>query len=283
MSLLIVGCGYVGRHVARGWLDRGEPVSALTRGGPSVEQLLALGIRPIIGDWLETHETWPEPAPQCILVAVPHRPDERFGEQSHVVGLSNLIKRWPDLKRLVVLSTTGVYHQTDGQSVDERSPTEPTRPGPRIALAAERWLADTLPATQATSLRLAGIYGPGRVPLIAKLRQRESIPVAEGVLNLVHRDDITTAIDKLLIEPPPSRLYVLSDGHPVQRQQFYEDAARIFGTPPPLFAQPDPNSTRAGRGETNKRIDSSRIFRELSLNLRYEDHIAGLTAIAREG
>jgi nucleoside-diphosphate-sugar epimerase len=149
-----------------------------------------------------------------------------------------------------------------------------------MALAAEQWLAEHVPAERATVLRLAGIYGPGRIPLLAKLREREPLPVAEGDLNLIHVVDAAEAIVQLLERPAPPRLYVLSDGHPVARRTFYEDAARIFGTPEPVFVAPEPGSARAGRGESNKRIRPQRIMADLGLVLRYPDHLAGFTAIA---
>lgn len=276
-----MGCGYVGRHVARSWLSQGQPVTALTRGGPAVNELKELGITPIIADWLADRSLKSPVVPTCALVAVPHRADERFGEQTHAVGLANLMSCWPSLQRVIVLSTTGVYGQTDGQWVDESSPAEPVRIGPRVALAAEQWLSDHLSSEQATSLRLAGIYGPGRVPLIVKLRQQEKIPVAVGVLNLIHVEDIATAIAQLLRQPARSRLYVLSDGQPVERRQFYQDAARIFRTPPPIFTPPEPGSSKVERSESNKRINPQRIITELSLQLRYENHLAGLESIAR--
>lgn len=259
-------------------------VAALTRG--SSEQLAALssaGITPIVGDWLEPGSDWSAPEVRSALVAVPHRADERFGQRTHCVGLETLLAKLPQLERLVVLSTTGVYQQGDGQWVDETSPTNPTRIGPQIALAAEQWLRDNLPSGRATALRLAGIYGPGRVPLIAKLRSSEPIPTGEGYLNLIHVVDIARAIVRLFAHRQPSHLYALSDGQPVERRTFYQDAARIFKTPPPQFVSPEAGSARAQRSESSKRVCPQRIMDDLQLELSYPDHLSGLSAIAAAG
>ena len=117
--------------------------------------------------------------PSCALVAVPHREDERFGEQTHVIGLQHLLARCPTLKRLVVLSTTGVYHQHDGGWVDEQSPTQPARIGPQIALAAEQWLQHNCQSTgdePATSWHLW--TGPRAV--IGQAARSEPVPVGEA-------------------------------------------------------------------------------------------------------
>ena len=292
MSLLIVGCGYVGRRVARRWretlpqlaagveaIDR--EVIALTRGGASLTELESEGIQPLVADWLDGEIPWLLERATHVLVAVPHRPSQQGGEQTHCIGLANICRRLPNLERLVMLSTTGVYHQTDGQTVDEDSPALAERIGPRIALAAENWLNQNLDAARATSLRLAGIYGPDRIPLLAKLREQQPLPVADGDLNLIHVDDIVRVVHRLLIGPSPSRLYVLSDGHPVARKRFYEDVASIFGTPAPQFVEPDPESSRGQRSESNKRVDSKRILSELDMQLLYPNHLAGLKAIAQ--
>jgi nucleoside-diphosphate-sugar epimerase len=102
-------------------------------------------------------------------------------------------------------------------------------------------------------------------------------------VNLIHLDDIAEAILRLLDQagPLPRPLYVLSDGRPVERREFYLAMAEIFGTPPPQFVEPEAGSSRGGRSESNKRIDPSRILRDLGLVLRYPDYRSGLAAIAR--
>jgi nucleoside-diphosphate-sugar epimerase len=281
LSLLIIGCGYVGRRLALKSISSGQRVAAITRGGQAAAELQQLGIEPVVLDWLEGASDWHLPfEPQQILVAVPHREDPRFGQRTHVVGLENVLARCPGFKRLVVLSTTGVYHQGDGSWVDESSPTEPTRIGPQIAVAAENWLREQVDPQRFASLRLAGIYGPGRVPLLAKLRAEEAIPVGEGSLNLIHLEDIVVAIERLLSGPAPSSLYVLSNGQPVERRQFYLDAARIFQTPPPRFVEATAETSRAARSESNKRINPAKILRELELTLQFPNHVSGLQALA---
>jgi len=288
LSLLIVGCGYVGQHVARAWQARGERVEALTRGGDNQASLSRQGIPTRVGDWLDARADWQSPETRQVLVAVPHRADPSWQEQTHCVGLSNLLARLPNIERLVMLSTTGVYHQNDGQWVDESSPTQPERIGPSIALAAEQWLAEHLASSDSgslptgISLRLAGIYGPGRVPLLAKLRSGEAIPVAEGVLNLIHVTDIVQAIVKLFQHPAPARLYVLSDGQPVERRTLYSDAAKIFQTAAPNFMPPEAGTHRTARSESCKRVNPQRILHDLQLQLRYPNHWAGLTALAAQ-
>ena len=68
--------------------------------------------------------------------------------------------------RLIYISTTGVYGPADGDWVDEVTPPDPQREGGRASLAAEQVLAAHPLGQRSVILRLAGIYGPGRVPFI---------------------------------------------------------------------------------------------------------------------
>lgn len=305
MSLLIVGCGYVGKALAQHRLKRHEKnvgqtnstVYALTRTDENAQALKQAGIHPLIGHWL-VEESLPE-LPQDlteILVAVPHREDAASGlpadsDQHHVQGLKLLLKRLSQarastkpLPKLVYLSTTGVFGESvSGARVDETTPVSPTRIGPRIAVAAEQWLLANTVAKQSSwkssILRLAGIYGPGRVPLLQKLKEGQPLAVPqEGSLNLIHIDDIIQAIGWLfnaeLFEP----LYQLSDGQPVRREEFYRYLSKIHGLSEPEFVEASPQESRARRS-TDKLVDSSLFWNQSKLTPIHADYRSGLAAL----
>ena len=81
-----------------------------------------------------------------------------------------------DVGRFIYISTTGVYGNAGGEWVDEDTPPDPQRDGGRASLAAEQVLAASPLADRGVVLRLAGIYGPGRIPFLDKLRAGEPIP-----------------------------------------------------------------------------------------------------------
>jgi nucleoside-diphosphate-sugar epimerase len=257
--------------------------------------LQSLGIKPIIGHWLK-FESLPEPPTdlEAVLVSVPHRADEisrlaADSDQLHVTGLKNLA-RWlqpwtavskpASLPRLIYLSTTGVYGSTTpGQRVDERSPIHPTRIGPQIAAAAEHWLQYHQPLWPGSVLRLAGIYGPGRVPLLQNVREGRPLEVPEsGTLNLIHVADIVQAIDWLMRQRSCESMYVLSDGNPVVRREFYEYLAGLLGLPAPEFSGAASDNSKVKRA-SDKLVDSSRFWQYSGLQALYPDYRAGLQQI----
>lgn len=299
MRILIVGCGYVGKEVVRS-APPGTQISVLTRSQDRFDELRAIGVEPVLGHWLDGSDDsasdgssdatattceWRRrpPSVDAILVAVPHREDEiagDVGDQTHVIGLRNLERTYQAVNPnrtppLIYLSTTGVYGQADDCEVTEETEVTPNRTGPRIAVAAEQWLKQNA-NWESRVLRLAGIYGPNRVPLAAKLRAGEALTVPQdGFLNLIHVSDIAQVIWQLMERPITERLYVLSDGNPVPRRDFYQCLARLCGVEEPVFDTPDPTSSRARRAG-NKRVNPERIMRELDLELQFPDYQRGL-------
>lgn len=285
--LLIVGCGYVGLRVARLAKRAGQRVYALTRSTERFAELESAGISPIDGHWLRRGvladpSAGGLPAVDWVLVAVPHREEDSLGEQTHCVGLENLVAALPSsLSRLVYLSTTGVYGSCGGEVVDETTAVSPTRIGPKIAVAAEAWLASHLPPPVHTTLRLAGIYGPDRVPLAARLRAGEPLAVPRhGHLNLVHVDDIAAMI--LAVAATKLRLasYVFSDAQPVQRVTFYTHLAELCGLDKPVFVEPEPGDPRVRRA-TDKRVSPAQLMAETQLQLAYPSYREGLASLVK--
>ncbi|MEZ6136880.1 MAG: sugar nucleotide-binding protein [Pirellulaceae bacterium] len=282
MKLLIVGCGYVGGHVARQYYEQFaacEPrVYALTRSTERVAELQSAQIQPLIYDWLADSQAQ-LPEVDAVLVAVPHREVPPLGSQTHVRGLQNLLANLPNCtKRLVYLSTTGVYGTCNNEQVDESTPVSPTRIGPQIAVAAESWLNENTPAhLESTVVRLAGIYGPGRLPLADKLRAGEALNVPrQGHLNLVHVQDIASVLCQIFSRSMQHQMYLFSDGQPVGREEFYRELARQCGVEDVQFENPAGPAHTLSRRATNKRIDPARLISELKYQFLFPDYRQGI-------
>jgi nucleoside-diphosphate-sugar epimerase len=196
-----------------------------------------------------------------------------------VGGLGNLLKVISPETHICYISTTGVYHQRDGSWVDENSPTRPNREGARVHLEAEELLRRLRPNCPWTILRLAGIYGPGRVPRVAKVMDgRPIVATQSGFLNLIHVEDAAQAVLGTW-SGPKRRLYVLGDDHPVIRSEFYREIARRCNAPPPCFMEPTADVCGPVRSESNKRVWNRRMKRDLVAKLKYPSFREGLASI----
>lgn len=278
--VLIFGCGYLGVRVAENAVFSGHQVWATTRTPTKAERLRQKGVQPLVADWTDRRTLRQLPAVDYILIAVSYDRHNRLSRfDSQVGGLRNLLPQISPQAHVCYLSTTGVYHQTDGSWVDESSPTRPTRAGGRAHLSAEGLLHQMRPHAPSTILRFAGIYGPHRVPRAADvIAGRPIASPPNGFLNLIHVDDGAAAVAAAW-EKSKTGLYLVGDDRPAIRGEFYREIARQCAAPPPVFAEPPPTAPVRMRSESNKRVWNRRLKRDLIAKLQYPTYREGLAQV----
>ncbi|MDH3465294.1 MAG: NAD-dependent epimerase/dehydratase family protein, partial [Gammaproteobacteria bacterium] len=135
-AVTVVGCGYVGRRVARYWRGRGIRVAGVVCSAESAARLRRDDIEPIVADLDIRSESrsWPGAASLLYYFAAPPqtgRADTRLPR-----FLDNLDSTTG--MRLVLISTTGVYGDCAGRWIDEKEPPRPATDRARRRLDAER-------------------------------------------------------------------------------------------------------------------------------------------------
>ncbi|HEX3870692.1 MAG TPA: NAD-dependent epimerase/dehydratase family protein [Pirellulales bacterium] len=278
---LVIGCGYLGARVAKLWHDAGDRVYIVTRSPQRAAEFQRQGFDPIVADVTcrETLGSLPRVATMLWAVGFDHRNDQTI-DDVFVGGLVNALDALPDVERILHISSTGVYGDAGGDWVDEETPCQPTRPGGIACLSAENRLREHQLGARAVTLRLAGLYGPGRIPRAKSLKAGEPIAApANGCLNLIHVDDAAAVVLAAERDAPTPRCYVVADGHPVERAAYYRELARLLDAPEPRFTPPDPLSPAAGRASADKRVSNARMVRELRVTLRYPTFREGLAQI----
>ena len=283
---LIVGCGYLGKRVAKIWLDRGIPVAALTRTTAGASVLESLGIKPIIGDVTD---------PQSIASLAKSGPFEgvfhavgldrssgKSMEEVYVHGLKNLLSVLPPglCPKFLFISSTSVFGQMDGSWINENTPPDATAGSGGVVRDAEILLRKERP--ESVILRFAGIYGPGRLLRGKAIESGEPIPVdPDKWLNLIHVDDGARAVDLAWDRATPGSTFLVADGKPVLRGDYYRTLAHLLNAPSPKFTEGTPGS-RGGPDASHRRIDSRHTQATLDWFPNLEDHEAGLRAILAE-
>lgn len=296
---IIFGVGYLGSRVAKRWRSAGEHSIAFTRRDDPTEAMIEAGTftgqadvtKPETLTVLQKLPALGGTPPESLLYAVGF--DRTAGPDIHTVyadGLRNVLAALPaSVTRAIYISTTGVYGTAGGGWVDETTPTDPKRDGGKASLAAEQILAAHPIGRRSAILRLAGIYGPGRVPYLDKLRAGEPIAApSEGWLNLIHVDDaarIVVAVDRWLVERDESdgpHIFCVSDGSPVVRGEYYAEAARLIGAPLPRFTAPPVDSPAAARAGADRRVGNAKLRTLMSaagISFEFPTHREGLAAI----
>lgn len=278
---LVVGCGYVGTRLATRLLAE-APVVALTRSAASAAALVAGGLDAAAWDL-----DGAAPAPALLAKAATVfylTPPPSTGSADP--RLAQFLAGLPTPPvRLVYLSTTGVYGDAGGEVVDEDSPLHPTtdRAQRRADAEARVRAYATERGVPVTILRVPGIYGPGRLPLERLRRGEPVIRHAEaGYSNRIHVDDLVEAL--LLCATVPiamGRTYNVTDGNSATMTEYFERVAALAGLPAPMLITRAEAEARLSPGlmsflAESRRIDSSRIRRELGFSPRFADLRLGI-------
>jgi nucleoside-diphosphate-sugar epimerase len=297
---IIFGCGYLGSRVAKLWRSVGEHSIAFTRRDNPTAAMIEAGTFAVQADvtkpeTLTALQTLPAlggTPPESLLYAVgyDHSTSEPDIYSVYAGGLDNVLAALPtSVTRVIYISTTGVYGTAGGGWVDEETPPDPQRDGGKASLFAEEILRTHPLGKRSAILRMAGIYGPGRVPHLDNLKAGIPIPAPHaGWLNLIYVDDaarIVSGSDGWLAERELNdgpHVFCVSDGYPVVRWDYYNEAARLIGAPPPRFTAPPASSPAAARAGVNRRVNSSKLsewlYRE-GIALSHPDYSFGLAEI----
>lgn len=263
MRVLIVGCGDVGCELGRRLHDDGGAVWGLRRNvaalPPEIQPVAADLSRP------ETLQDLPKDLDAVVYTVAAGGRSEDAYRAAYVDGLENTLQALQEQgqrpRRLIFVSSTGVYGQDDGSWVDESSPTEPTSFTGKILLEAERKaLSGPYPATVA---RLSGIYGPGRrrlIDMVASGRARLNPADRPAYTNRIHRNDCAGMLRHLLLRnadgQPLDEVYIGVDHEPADRREVYTWLAKRLGVPVP---PEDEGEGAGGRRGGNKRCRNDRL------------------------
>ncbi|MFO7304385.1 MAG: NAD-dependent epimerase/dehydratase family protein [Gammaproteobacteria bacterium] len=280
--VLIVGCGYVGRRLYARFADRYD-VTALVRTARSAAGLTEAGMRAVALD-LDRPRSGariPERLEQESIVYLV--PPSSFSESDLRLDRFLQLATVPP-RSFVYVSSTGVYGDTSGAPVDESAPLNPRTPRARRRVSAEEmtrvWCTER--CVRRVVLRVAGIYGPGRLPL-ERLRRQEAVVRAEeaGLSNRIHVDDLVSACVAAVTNDEARGVYNVSDGHPLSSTAFLLKVAELAGLPPPPQvsmeeAQLTFSPERLSFLNESRHVLNGRMLKHLGVELRYADYERGI-------
>ncbi|MSU33827.1 MAG: SDR family oxidoreductase [Pedosphaera sp.] len=266
MRVLIIGCGYVGTALGERLVRCGHTVFGLRRSIAGAADLSAAGIHPLTGDVTRPGDlaTLPDSLDWVVNTVSSSRggPTEyrdvyREGTCSLIAALSSV-----DIHRFAYTSSTSVYGQMTGGWVDESAPAKPAGETGRLLIETEQLLLSAVSARQfpAVILRVAGIYGPSRGSLFQKYLRGEARLDGDGLrwLNMIHRDDVASALHAALEFGQPGEIYNATDDEPVSQLDFFRwlDSQLKRGIPPTAG---ESETTGRKRGVTNKRVSNRKL------------------------
>ncbi|GMV82932.1 MAG: hypothetical protein AMXMBFR7_41160 [Planctomycetota bacterium] len=288
-SVLIVGCGYRGRRLAKRLISIGHTVRGLSRKEANLPKLKALGIEPHLGDVLDPHSLRDIGSGidtvYHLMGSMQGSPEQL--EQLHLKGTRNLLSALEgvSLKRYVYESSTAVYGQTDGEWLDEDAPRDPASAMGKLRVSVENLLleAHRLNGLPVVIFRPASIYRPQGVinEKIASGTYRLTWD-PDKVMNRIYIDDFLELLVLALEKGRVGEAYNLSDDEPQRGGDYVNAIADLMSVahPPVDFKAPADACAELVK-QSNKRVRNTKVKREFGYTLKFPTYREGLAESAR--
>lgn len=278
-KILIVGCGAIGSELAGVLSAQGHEVTGLKRKPP----LSAPGpVRYIAADICSAADLADLDSDfiQAFFIVSPDGRTEQSYRAVYETGLNNLLARLPDTHWLMV-SSTSVYGQSQGEWVDEDSAAEPGNITSRLIRQAEQRLTALNPVN--IVMRFSGIYGPGREYLLRLAMQMPAIQQTPPYFtNRIHQRDcvgvLAFLLEQRLAGKALAQCYLASDDDPAPMWDVMTWLADRLHCPPPMV------KTVGSDASMNKRCSNARL-KALGYRFRYPSYKDGYLELigARDG
>ena len=283
--LLIVGCGDIGLRVARA-IGPGWRVLGLTSTPARAPELRAAGVLPIFGD-LDRPPTLARLAGLADAVLHLAPPPSEGRHDARTAALLRALARRGSVRRLVYVSTSGVYGDCGGARIDETRTLAPATARARRRVDAEARLRayGRAMGVRVTLLRVPGIYAGDRAGGHPAERLARGTPVLaredDVYTNHIHADDLARACIAALHRGPSQRAIHVSDDTELRMGDYFDLAADRCGLPrPPRITREQAatcmSALQLSFMSESRRLDNRRLKTELRLALRYPSVAEGL-------
>jgi nucleoside-diphosphate-sugar epimerase len=223
MRHLLLGYGYCAEYLSQELLANGLEVLAYSRSKQQpvpqglVHYCLDLGSEKI-------HQTKDD----CLYYFIPPSdPEDSLLKQI----LNNLA--YPPQK-IIYCGSSAVYGNHQGEWVDESSPCHIQNLRQKQRQIAEQHIQDYAKQYHIPSIicRLAGIYGPGRLPLDAVKEQTPVVhPNQAPLINHIFIKDLSYILKMLAENQEFQGIINIADGHPIPMGQLQQKLASKLGYP----------------------------------------------------
>lgn len=255
-SLLIIGCGWVGKELGQHLAKNGTTVYGTTRTSSKFSDLSELDIKPVKLELPATSFSEIRlPDTDSVLISIsPGRGDDRseypklIGQLAQVLAERNT--------QVIMYSSTSVYGNTKGEVTENDA--APDVNSDNAIIAAEGEMRKHVP--EAVILRLAGLYGEDRHP--AKyMAGRKDISNGDASVNLVHREDVIKATEMVIEKNIHGEIFNISAPiHPAKKEIYTTITERLEMKKPKFL----------NGGEDGKVVSSEKIL-GLGFEFLHED------------
>ena len=286
MQSVILGCGDIGRRIIKSLIaqgDQADNIIGFVKSAKSVEQCAELGVIALRLDLDDiTRNLNACDGTQLYYTIAPQKQGTQDKRTKSLLEQfdANSIKP----QKIVLISTTGVYGDCQGEWVSEVNETNPqTERGQRRLDSERQWLSwgkqNSVPVVV---LRVPGIYANSRLP---RKRIAARTPVVNpdecGFTNRIHADDLANMCIAAMQKGHAGEVFNATDGTPGKISEYLQEAAKTLGVEPLPEISLSEAESQLSSGmmsylNESRKISNKKILAHLGVNLRYPDFREGI-------
>lgn len=278
--ILILGCGYTLTRLALRFNAR--DLLCIVSGTQRSEELIRMGLNSQVvdaSDFNQIRKLFKDnPQIEILIDGIP--PLYKY-DHNPLVAAKNITSclNYLNPRRIIYLSTTGVYGVGDSSWVSEERIPEPRNTKSQARLETENLYRNT--GIPAVILRIAGIYGPDRgLGHSLKIRRKISSNNPEKWNNRIHVEDLVEVIYRILQSPLDlslPQIFNCCDDLPVKSGELLEFYALASGLNKEELNNllPSDKHTASLRDSLNQRISNKLVKKTLNLELAYPSYKEG--------
>jgi nucleoside-diphosphate-sugar epimerase len=283
MDYTIIGCGDIGKRVAKELLNQGHRVQATAHDAEGAAELLTLGVTPIVANFdyredlavLAVHR-------QRVFYFMP--PQGGGSMDARMANFCRMLSPDNCPQRIVYISTSGVYGDCGDDLVTEETPINPRTSRAKRRVSAEIQLRDRAKdlGFDLIILRVTGIYGPGRLPL-AQLHKGHQVlrPQDSPVTNRIHSLDLVRICLVAMERGEAGDIFNVCDGQHSSMSEYFTAVADLYELPRPQQltwdeAQRVMNPLTLSFLQESRRMTNRHMLEKLGIKLLYPTLEEGL-------
>lgn len=204
-KIAIIGCGYVGKAMAKFWHKQGHSITGTTTRAENLSELeeitdQALIMRGDNGDSVQTVLQDQDTVLICVAPISDRQVNAEEYAQTYLPTVQNIVTALHQnqtVRQIIYISSCSVYGDQKGKLVDENTFLDQEGEHGKILIEAEAMLQEKPDIITLSILRLGGIYGPGREldQRLGKLAGKTLPGTGKNWTNWIHLDDIMGAIE----------------------------------------------------------------------------------------
>jgi nucleoside-diphosphate-sugar epimerase len=273
MKILIIGCGYVGKAIAKLWQETGHLVTVTTTTPAKLTELKAIANQAILfkSDQLEQFsEIIADQELILLTIGASSRTEEAY-KNTYLKTAQNLAKILPQnqsVKQVIYTGSYSILGNHNGAWVTEETPPQPLNESNLILQQTEQILLSLSAPVNTAILRLAGIYGPGREikKIFSNWTGKTRPGTGQEFSNWIHLEDIVNALE-LIRQKSLTGIYHLANDYPLTKQELLDRMCQKYHLPTISWTGSQPETVAY-----NLRLSNQKI-KDAGLNLIYPETI----------